>query len=182
MFAWTHDSSDVIVSGAVYSLGIRPVLISDLSIHIKMPNAFPPGDCGQLQERPVSLGLDRLKLYQIKESRERMSYGNAPGGAQAQGGKVGVLRNQVDEVKGVMRQNIEKVMQREEKLQDLGERAEILSHDANNFQRSAVKVRNKLWWQNKKLWIILISIIVLIILLVVGAIAIPLGIKYGKKS
>ena len=26
------------------------------------------------------------------------SYGSAPGGAQAQGGKVGVLRNQVDEV------------------------------------------------------------------------------------
>ncbi|KAL5491952.1 hypothetical protein EMCRGX_G017332 [Ephydatia muelleri] len=117
-----------------------------------------------------------------QESRERMSYGSAPGGAQAQGGKVGVLRNQVDEVKDVMRQNIERAMQSKEKLEDLGERAEILSHDTNNFQRSAVKVRNKLWWQNKKLWIILI-IIVLIILLIVGAsIAIPLGLKYGKKS
>ena len=44
---------------------------------------------------------------------------------------------------------------------------ENLSHDANNFQRSAVRLKRKLWWQNIKLWIILI-IVILVILGVLG--------------
>ncbi|KAL5491954.1 hypothetical protein EMCRGX_G017334 [Ephydatia muelleri] len=57
-----------------------------------------------------------------------------------------------------------------------------LMHDSGKFHSGARQLKSKLWWQNTKLWIILI-IIVLVILLIVGAsIAIPLGLKYGKKS
>eukprot|EP00731_Ephydatia_muelleri_P014425 Em0008g145a len=140
----------------------------------------PPHFCKRVMDKTASAYENKMPFRNTleeflnftlmsSERRERMSYGSAPGGAQAQGGKVGVLRNQVDEVKGVMRQNIEKVAQRGEKLEDLGERAENLSHDANNFQRSAVRLKRKLWWQNVKLWIILI-IVILVILGVIAAI------------
>ncbi|KAL5491956.1 hypothetical protein EMCRGX_G017336 [Ephydatia muelleri] len=115
-----------------------------------------------------------------KPNTRKMSYGSTD--QRAVISKVEHMRTQTDEVKGLLTQNIEKVIQRGDRLDQLEDRADKLMHDSGRFHSGARRLKSKLWWQNTKLWIILI-IIVLVILLIVGAsIAIPLGLKYGKKS
>ena len=82
------------------------------------------------------------------------------------------LRDDVEEVKGQMVQNIEKVIDRGERLDDLNERTEHLNARAGEFQTVGTRLRRKLWWQNVKLWIILIIIIVVILAVIIIAIAV----------
>ena len=49
-----------------------------------------------------------------------------------------------------MRYNISAVLDREEKLETLGNRAEALQEGANQFESSAGKLKRKMWWQNCK--------------------------------
>ena len=86
--------------------------------------------------------------------------------------RVNQLREDVEEVKGVMVQNIDKVIDRGERLDDLNERTEQLNSRAGEFQTVGTRLRRKLWWQNVKLWIILIIIIVIILAVIIVAIAV----------
>ncbi|XP_023237144.1 vesicle-associated membrane protein 3-like isoform X1 [Centruroides sculpturatus] len=57
---------------------------------------------------------------------------------------------QVDEVVGIMRVNIEKVLERDERLTELDGRAEMLQQGAYNFEQQAMKLKRKYWWKNCK--------------------------------
>ncbi|XP_066919357.1 uncharacterized protein [Clytia hemisphaerica] len=89
--------------------------------------------------------------------------------------KVKNLQKDVDTVKSVMTENIGKLLERGEKLDVLVDKTEDLSKSSESFARSAKKVRRKMWWQNKKMCLILscvlfviLSIITLVILYEVG--------------
>ena len=45
---------------------------------------------------------------------------------------------------------------------------EYLNQNADMFQRTATRLRRKLWWQNVKLWIILIVIILIILAVIIS--------------
>ena len=81
------------------------------------------------------------------------------------------LRSQVHMVKEVMRENINTVAEREEKFEDLGERADRLWQNADMLQRTASRLGRKLCWQDSKLWLILISILVVIVIAIVTIVA-----------
>lgn len=46
--------------------------------------------------------------------------------------------------------------------------AEYLNQNADMFQRTATRLKRKLWWQNVKLWIILIIIILVILAVIIS--------------
>ncbi|XP_013185717.1 synaptobrevin-1 [Amyelois transitella] len=75
---------------------------------------------------------------------------------------------QVDEVVGIMRVNVEKVLERDQKLSDLDNRADALQHGAAQFEQQAGKLKKKMWWQNFKMMLIIGAIggVVLIIIIV----------------
>ena len=79
---------------------------------------------------------------------------------------VSKLRSQVDEVKDVMTQNIERVLERGEKLDDLVDKTEDLEASAATFQKTAKRIRKKFWWKNTKMMIILISVGVVIVIII----------------
>ena len=54
---------------------------------------------------------------------------------------------QVQEVVGVMRNNIDKVLERDTKLNDLDYRASNLQATSAVFQQSSKRLRKKYWWQ-----------------------------------
>uniref|UniRef100_A0A8C4Q0D5 Vesicle-associated membrane protein 3 (cellubrevin) n=1 Tax=Eptatretus burgeri TaxID=7764 RepID=A0A8C4Q0D5_EPTBU len=81
--------------------------------------------------------------------------------------KLQQARGQVDEVMGVMRGNVERVLARDEKLSQLDERAEALQVGAATFETTATRLRRKLWWKNCKMWAILISVILILIVIIV---------------
>ncbi|XP_016948094.1 synaptobrevin-like [Drosophila biarmipes] len=74
---------------------------------------------------------------------------------------------QVDEVVGIMRVNVEKVLERDQALSELSERADQLELGASQFVRQSGRLKRKHWWANVKLMIVLgiIAIILIGILL-----------------
>ncbi|XP_016118598.1 vesicle-associated membrane protein 2-like, partial [Sinocyclocheilus grahami] len=57
---------------------------------------------------------------------------------------------QVDEVVDIMRVNVDKVLERDQKLSELDDRADALQAGASQFESSAAKLKNKYWWKNIK--------------------------------
>ncbi|XP_049865088.1 synaptobrevin-1-like [Pectinophora gossypiella] len=74
----------------------------------------------------------------------------------------------VDEVVGIMRVNVEKVLERDSKLSELDNRADALQHGAAQFEQQAGKLKRKYWWQNLKMMLIIggIGAVLLIIIIV----------------
>eukprot|EP00041_Stephanoeca_diplocostata_P002804 m.29766 g.29766 ORF g.29766 m.29766 type:complete len:99 (+) comp13776_c0_seq1:289-585(+) len=85
------------------------------------------------------------------------------------GNKMGETQQQVDEVVGIMRNNMEKVLERDAKLGDLEDKSDALADGAQRFQTTARKLKNAMWWQDKK-WCFLLLIILAIIIIIVVAV------------
>eukprot|EP00127_Corallochytrium_limacisporum_P001794 Clim_evm1s84 gene=Clim_evmTU1s84 len=80
------------------------------------------------------------------------------------------VQGQIDEVTGIMRNNMNKVLDREQKLSDLEAGAEGLEVEANRFGRTSRKLKSKYWWQNLKAWLgifVVLAILAVIIALIV---------------
>ncbi|XP_033336300.2 vesicle-associated membrane protein synaptobrevin isoform X2 [Megalopta genalis] len=78
----------------------------------------------------------------------------------------------VDEVVGIMKVNVEKVLERDQKLSELENRADALQQGATQFEQQAGKLKRKYWWKNLKMMII-IGIICVIILIIIIASLVP---------
>ncbi|XP_078124386.1 vesicle-associated membrane protein 2-like [Sander vitreus] len=86
----------------------------------------------------------------------------SPGGPDGEGGPPAPAPNltsnrrlqqtqaQVDEVVDIMRVNVDKVLERDQKLSELDDRADALQAGASQFESSAAKLKNKYWWKNCK--------------------------------
>lgn len=74
----------------------------------------------------------------------------------------------VDEVVGIMRVNVEKVLERDQKLGELDQRADALQHGASQFEQQAGKLKRKQWWANMKMMIIMGIIGVVLLIVIVG--------------
>ncbi|XP_032904020.1 vesicle-associated membrane protein 3 [Amblyraja radiata] len=74
---------------------------------------------------------------------------------------------QVDEVVDIMRVNVDRVLERDQKLTELDDRADALQAGASQFETSAAKLKRKYWWKNCKMWAILIAVILIIIIIIV---------------
>lgn len=74
----------------------------------------------------------------------------------------------VDEVVGIMKVNVEKVLERDQKLSELDERADALQHGASQFEQQAGKLKRKHWWANIKMMIIMGVIGVVLLIIIIG--------------
>ncbi|XP_030267431.1 vesicle-associated membrane protein 2-like isoform X1 [Sparus aurata] len=91
----------------------------------------------------------------------------APGASEGDGGPAAPAPNltsnrrlqqtqaQVDEVVDIMRVNVDKVLERDQKLSELDDRADALQAGASQFESSAAKLKNKYWWKNCKMMIMM---------------------------
>ncbi|XP_021924569.1 synaptobrevin-1-like isoform X2 [Zootermopsis nevadensis] len=76
----------------------------------------------------------------------------------------------VEEVVGIMRVNVEKVLERDQKLSELDNRADALQQGASQFEQQAGKLKRKYWWKNLKMMIIMgVIALLLITVLIVWA-------------
>ncbi|RWS17961.1 vesicle-associated membrane protein 3-like isoform X4 [Dinothrombium tinctorium] len=69
---------------------------------------------------------------------------------QASSKRLQQTQAQVDEVVGIMRTNVEKVLERDQKLSELDDRADALQQGASQFEQQAGKLKRKYWWKNLK--------------------------------
>ena len=84
--------------------------------------------------------------------------------------KLDDTKKQVDTVIDIMKDNIEKVLQRDEKLGDMESRTEELRDRASRFQKVSTKLKHKMLCKNLKFIIVLATIflfLIMVILLIV---------------
>ncbi|KAK9093604.1 hypothetical protein Syun_028515 [Stephania yunnanensis] len=81
--------------------------------------------------------------------------------------KLAKVKAQVSEVKGVMMENIEKVLDRGEKIELLVDKTENLHQQAQDFRSAGTKIRRKMWLQNMKIKLIVLGILIALILIIV---------------
>ena len=106
-------------------------------------------------EAPRPLGPDGKPLPSAQQAQQELAKKRM---AQQQA--------QVDEVVNIMRTNVEKVIERDEKLVGLDERAEALESGASQFEMHMGKLKSKFWKDNLK-WVLVFVAFVLAVTLVV---------------
>lgn len=74
---------------------------------------------------------------------------------------------QVGEVVDIMRVNVEKVLERDQKISELDRRADDLQEGASQFQQQAVKLKRKYWWENAKMWAVIALVLLIVVIVVV---------------
>ncbi|XP_071802386.1 vesicle-associated membrane protein 4-like [Asterias amurensis] len=92
--------------------------------------------------------------------------------------KIQHVQNQVDEVIDVMHDNISKVLDRGEKLDDLQEKSDELVYNASLFRVSAKGLRSHFWWRECKMRLLLLVVVVVILLIIF----IPIIVKSTNKG
>eukprot|EP00037_Helgoeca_nana_P038233 m.19492 g.19492 ORF g.19492 m.19492 type:complete len:218 (-) comp9972_c0_seq1:180-833(-) len=112
----------------------------------------------------IAYAFNREFAPVIKRQMSYFSKSNAGGGD-----KMSAIRAEMDEVKGVMVENIEKTLNRGEHIDLLVDKTENLSDSSMRFKKKSTKLKNSMWWANQR-WCIgvtlLITVIIVIIILV----------------
>ncbi|CAJ1068298.1 vesicle-associated membrane protein 8-like [Xyrichtys novacula] len=81
--------------------------------------------------------------------------------------KVQALRDQVDGVKDIMTQNVDRILARGERLDDLMDKSEDLQAGAQNFKQTSQKVARNYWWKNVKLVVVIVVVVLIIVLIII---------------
>ena len=81
--------------------------------------------------------------------QQQMTFFNADPAAD----NIGRVRAQINDVKDVMVQNIEKVLERGEKIELLVDKTDRLNQQAFKFERQSKRLKNAMWWKNMKMTI-----------------------------
>ncbi|KAM8828310.1 vesicle-associated membrane protein 8 isoform 2-T2 [Spinachia spinachia] len=81
--------------------------------------------------------------------------------------KLDQVQNQVNEVKVILKDNISKVLERGERLDDLIGKTDDLQASADSFQKTSTRVARKYWWKNVKMMIIIGVVVLIIVILII---------------
>ncbi|OZC12124.1 Synaptobrevin [Onchocerca flexuosa] len=116
-------------------------------------------------------GLACIRMFRLFGEMEAGGQeGGLPGasqGARPSNKRLQQTQAQVDEVVGIMKVNVEKVLERDQKLSQLDDRADALQEGASQFEKSAATLKRKYWWKNIKMIIIMCAIVVILIIIII---------------
>ena len=85
--------------------------------------------------------------------------------------KLTELKKELTELEEISLKNMDKVIERGEKIEILVKKSEVMSDQSYDLKNSAKTVRNRMWWKNKKVMIGIILIALIIIALIIWLIA-----------
>ncbi|KAF4726910.1 hypothetical protein FOZ62_023379 [Perkinsus olseni] len=113
----------------------------------------------RLDEVPAE-GLSRPNRKRMKELMNKY---NNPG----DGNKAARVREKVEEVQGVMQDNVRRIVENQESAESLGRRTEDMNRQAHVFLRQSADLRRQMQIRNIKLKIILGVIVICIIVYII---------------
>ncbi|OPJ77114.1 vesicle-associated membrane protein 4 [Patagioenas fasciata monilis] len=123
-----------------------------------------------------SVKSERRNLLEEDSDEEEDFFLRGPSGPRfgPRNDKIRHVQNQVDEVIDVMQENITKVIERGERLDDLQDKSESLSDNATAFSNRAKQLRRQMWWRGCKMKAIIALVVVILLLVII----VPLVLKY----
>ncbi|KAJ1651901.1 Vesicle membrane receptor protein (v-SNARE) [Dispira simplex] len=92
---------------------------------------------------------------------------NPHGAGNPSQGKTNEIQRELDEVVTIMQDNIDKVMEREERLDVLQTKTDDMNEGARQFRKGAARVRKQMWWKDMKLKIIIAVVIVILLVVII---------------
>lgn len=78
------------------------------------------------------------------------------------------VQSEIDNVRGIMTENIERVLERGERIDLLVDKTDRLGGSARDFRVRSRGLRRKMWWKNMRLMVLLTVVIVFLVYLLVG--------------
>jgi len=81
--------------------------------------------------------------------------------------KIAEIQQDVDSLKVDMKKNINKMVESVDDVNELQNKSEQLKLESQDYKKNSVELRKITWWQNCKLWVIIIGIVLLIVLAIV---------------
>jgi vesicle-associated membrane protein 7 len=81
---------------------------------------------------------------------------------------VAKAQREIDSVRGIMTENIERVLERGERIDLLVDKTAGLQTGAREFRVRSRGLRRRMWWKNTKLMILLVFVCVFLLYLFVG--------------
>ncbi|EFB19850.1 hypothetical protein PANDA_018454 [Ailuropoda melanoleuca] len=119
-----------------------------------------------------SVKSERRNLLEDDSDEEEDFFLRGPSGPRfgPRNDKIKHVQNQVDEVIDVMQENITKVIERGERLDELQDKSESLSDNATAFSNRSKQLRRQMWWRGCKIKAImaLVAVILLLVIIIHG--------------
>ncbi|KAI0291982.1 synaptobrevin [Russula brevipes] len=84
--------------------------------------------------------------------------------------KTAAVQAQIDDTVNIMRDNITKVVERQERLDSLQDKTDNLAVSAQGFRRNANRVRKNMWWKDMKMRLIIGFAVLVIIAIIIFSI------------
>jgi vesicle-associated membrane protein 7 len=78
------------------------------------------------------------------------------------------VQSEIDNVRGIMTENIERVLERGERIDLLVDKTDRLGGSARDFRVRSRGLRRRMWWKNAKLMVLLVVVVIFLIYLLVG--------------
>ncbi|RKP27620.1 synaptobrevin, partial [Syncephalis pseudoplumigaleata] len=89
-----------------------------------------------------------------------------PQAAQADS-KLKHMQAQADELKHIMKENIDLAVNRGEDLAEIEQKAEHLNEAAGQFKKGAKHVERRMWWKDTKLRLIICAVVIIVLIVII---------------
>jgi vesicle-associated membrane protein 7 len=162
--SYTYDNY---VFHYITSSGLTYVCLADRGMGQTMPLKFLDEVCGKFEasflgeaKTAVALQLNAQVQPVVRSVVEKYNTGNDLSSMER-------IRAHISEISDNMIDNIDKIMQRQEKIELLVEKTETLNRTAVQFRRQAINLRRTLWWRDMRAKITFVVVTLIIIFLIV---------------
>merc|ERR550534_119116 len=121
-------------------------------------------------EEKYGVYAHNLKAYDINEQFHSVIMGQINVANEAEGGMndMDVLKEKVDGIKKIAASNFNRLITRDEHINMISYKSNLLSEDAKEFERGAVELKRHFFWKNIKMWLCLFSVLLVVIYLIVS--------------
>ena len=85
--------------------------------------------------------------------------------------KLSNLKKELSELEESALKNMDKVIERGERIEILVKKSETLADQSYDLRDTSRKVKNKMWWKNKKVMIGIIAVIVIVVVVIIIIVA-----------
>ncbi|KAI9204314.1 synaptobrevin-domain-containing protein [Polychytrium aggregatum] len=149
--------------------GIIYLCLADDTFGRRIPFAFLEDIAAQFEttygargQTAIAYGLNEFS----KTIAARMEYFSANPEADS----LRRVQGEIDQVRDVMVHNIEKVLERGERIEILVDKTESLNATSFAFKKRSTALRRAMWWKNTKLMAVLAVVAVLLVYVLIGSV------------
>lgn len=112
-------------------------------------------------ETALAFGMNEFSKVIAKQMEFYSSNPNAD--------RIRQVHGEIEQVKDVMVHNIERVLERGERIELLVDKTDTLNQRAFAFKKRSTALKRSMWWKNTKLMILLIFVIILIFYFIIAS-------------